>query len=84
MTVNVRRKSRENRVWFELARVRVIGSRLYFPGYIFLENRRQNLKLNGASSRYLLFIFALLYFVLFCFSVFILIFSSFFFFKIKS
>ena len=29
ITVNVRRKSRGNRLWFELARVRVIGSQLY-------------------------------------------------------
>ena len=28
ITVNVRRKSRGNRLWFELARVRVIGSHL--------------------------------------------------------
>ena len=27
--VNVRRKSRRNRLWFEWARVRVIGSQLY-------------------------------------------------------
>ena len=29
ITVNVRRKSRGNRLWFELARFRVIGSQLY-------------------------------------------------------
>lgn len=28
-TVNVRRKSRGNRLWFELVTVRVIGSQLY-------------------------------------------------------
>ena len=32
ITVNVRRKSRGNRLWFELARVRVIGSQLYYFG----------------------------------------------------
>ena len=34
-------------------------------GYIILANRRENLKFNVASSRDLLFGFALLYFVLF-------------------
>ena len=29
ITVNVRRKSKGNRLWFELARVRVIGSQLF-------------------------------------------------------
>ena len=52
-------------------------------GYIILENRRENLKLNVASSRYLLFGFALLYFVLFCFVFFHSYFLYFFFKKLK-
>ena len=31
ITVNVRGKSRGNRLWFEFARVRVIGSQLHVP-----------------------------------------------------
>ena len=34
ITVNVRRKSRGDRLWFELARVRVIGSQLYFADVV--------------------------------------------------
>ena len=35
ITVNVRRKSRGNRFWFELASVRVIGSQLSSDFYLF-------------------------------------------------
>ena len=43
ITVNVQWKYRENRFWFELARVRVIGSRLYFDQNLNLINSTNNL-----------------------------------------
>ena len=46
-TVNVWRKSRGNRFWIELARIRVIGSRLYLPSK---GPKRQTTTVGMASS----------------------------------